>query len=134
MPKVLQPVGGQTFLDARLAPVRACGFHRFHFCLGHLAGAVSRHLAATYFDLDVTTSVESSPQGTISTYRALRPAFGELDEAIGPALEAGVKTIGVTIHLRTPLSLSPGPIIAQQPLPVDVGDTVKADGACERAI
>jgi phosphoribosylglycinamide formyltransferase-1 len=60
----------------------------------------------------------------ISMYPALLPAFGELDEAIGPALEYGVKSVGVTIHFREPLSLSAGPIIAQEPLPVDVHDTV----------
>jgi phosphoribosylglycinamide formyltransferase 1 len=60
----------------------------------------------------------------ISMYPAVLPAFGELDEAIGPALGYGVKTIGVTIHFREPLSLSAGPIIAQAPLPVDVDDTV----------
>jgi phosphoribosylglycinamide formyltransferase-1 len=66
------------------------------------------------------------PQDTISMYPALLPAFGELDEAIGPALDAGVKVIGVTIHFRTPLSLSAGPIIAQEPLPVDLDDTVES--------
>lgn len=66
------------------------------------------------------------PRDTISMYPALLPAFGELDEAIGPALEAGVKVIGVTIHFRTPLSVSAGPIIAQEPLPVDTDDTVES--------
>lgn len=83
-----------------------------------VVGGYSEPLEPSFF--------ERIPHDTISMYPALLPAFGELDEAIGPALEAGVKTIGVTIHFRTPLSLSAGPIIAQEPLPVDVGDTVEA--------
>jgi phosphoribosylglycinamide formyltransferase-1 len=69
---------------------------------------------------------EIAPPEVISMYPAALPAFGELDEAIGPALEYGVKTVAVTIHFRTPLSLSGGPIIAQEPLPVGLDDTVKA--------
>lgn len=65
------------------------------------------------------------PDRAISMYPALLPAFGELDEAIGPALDYGVKTIGMTFHFRDPDSVSAGPIIAQEPLPVDVDDTVE---------
>ncbi|MFD9406492.1 phosphoribosylglycinamide formyltransferase [Streptomyces sp. NPDC059989] len=65
------------------------------------------------------------PDRAISMYPALLPAFGELDEAIGPALDHGVKTIGMTFHFRAPDSVSAGPIIAQEPLPVDVDDTVE---------
>ncbi len=81
-----------------------------------VVGGYSEPLEPSFF--------ERIPYDTISMYPALLSAFGELDEAIGPALDAGVKTIGVTIHFRTPLTLSAGPIIAQEPLPVDVGDTV----------
>jgi phosphoribosylglycinamide formyltransferase 1 len=83
-----------------------------------VVGGYSEALEPEFFD--------GVPRDTISMYPALLPAFGELDEAIGPALDAGVKTIGVTIHFRTPLSVSAGPIIAQEPLPVDVGDTVES--------
>jgi phosphoribosylglycinamide formyltransferase-1 len=83
-----------------------------------VVGGYSEPLEPSFF--------ERIPDDTISMYPALLPAFGELDEAIGPALDAGVKTIGVTIHFRTPLTLSTGPIIAQEPLPVDVGDTVES--------
>lgn len=89
-----------------------------------VVGGYSEPLEPSFF--------ERISHDTISMYPALLPAFGELDEAIGPALEAGVKTIGVTIHFRTPLTLSTGPIIAQEPLPVDVGDTV--EGVTERVI
>lgn len=62
----------------------------------------------------------------IGMYPALLPAFGELPEAIGPALDYGVKLIGVTIHFRTPLTGSSGPIIAQESLAVDHTDTVES--------
>ncbi|MGH2770874.1 MAG: phosphoribosylglycinamide formyltransferase [Actinomycetota bacterium] len=68
---------------------------------------------------------ESIVVDVIGMYPSLLPAFGELPEAIGPALEYGVKTIGVTIHFRTPLTGSGGAIIAQEPLPVDIDDTVE---------
>jgi phosphoribosylglycinamide formyltransferase-1 len=61
----------------------------------------------------------------VSMYPAILPAFGELEEAIGPALESGVKLVGVTIHFRTAGTLSSGPIIAQEPLAVDVGETIE---------
>jgi phosphoribosylglycinamide formyltransferase-1 len=63
------------------------------------------------------------PDRIISMYPAVLPAFGELGEAIGPALDLGVKLIGVTIHFRTANTLSTGPIIAQEPLPVALGET-----------
>ncbi|MBV9023280.1 MAG: hypothetical protein JO362_05670 [Streptomycetaceae bacterium] len=83
-----------------------------------VVGGYSEALEPSFFD--------ATPCDIISMYPSLLPAFGELDEAIGPALDAGVKTIGVTIHFRTPLSVSAGPIIAQEPLPVDVDDTVES--------
>jgi phosphoribosylglycinamide formyltransferase-1 len=81
-----------------------------------VVGGYNESLEKSFFDV---VGVDA-----ISMYPALLPAFGELPEAIGPALDYGVKTIGVTIHFRTPLSGSSGPIIAQEPLPVDIGDTV----------
>ncbi|MFJ4185172.1 phosphoribosylglycinamide formyltransferase [Kitasatospora sp. NPDC089509] len=66
------------------------------------------------------------PDRAISVYPTILPAFGDLDEAIGPALDYGVKTLGLTIHFRDPVSLSDGPIIAQVPIPVDIGDTVES--------
>jgi phosphoribosylglycinamide formyltransferase-1 len=75
------------------------------------------------------TFLREFPDRAISVYPATLPAFGELDEAIGPALEYGVKSIALTIHFRGPLSLSDGPIIAQLPLAVDENDTVETVGA-----
>jgi phosphoribosylglycinamide formyltransferase-1 len=68
--------------------------------------------------------VSRYPDRIISMYPAILPAFGELGEAIGPALEQGVKLVGVTIHFRTAGTLSGGPIIAQEPLPVELGEAI----------
>lgn len=68
--------------------------------------------------------VDSFPDRIISMYPSILPAFGELGEAIGPALERGVKVTGVTIHLRTAGTLSGGPIVAQEPLAVGPGETI----------
>lgn len=65
----------------------------------------------------------------ISVYPTLLPAFGELDESIGPSLEFGVHITGLTVHLRSPLSLSDGPIVAQFPFPVGATDTVESVGS-----
>lgn len=90
-----------------------------------VVGGYNDSLEEAFFNTVGTTNV-------ISMYPALLPAFGELPEAIGPALDFGVKTIGVTIHFRTPLTGSTGPIIAQEPLPVDLDDTVP--GVTERVM
>jgi phosphoribosylglycinamide formyltransferase 1 len=82
-----------------------------------IVGGYNEPLETSFFD-----SVGSD---VIGMYPSLLPAFGELPEAIGPALDYGVKTIGVTIHFRTPLTGSGGAIIAQEPLPVDIDDTVE---------
>lgn len=78
VPKALQPVAGRPFLDVMLGPPRAQGFRRFHFCLGHLAEAVVRHLDEVHSaTLTVTTSVETTTRGTAG---ALVDALPWLDE------------------------------------------------------
>jgi NDP-sugar pyrophosphorylase family protein len=77
VPKVLQPVGGRAFLDVMLAPVRASGFRRFHFCLGHLATVVRGHLAPLEVELEITSSTEHSPRGTAG---ALLDSRKQLDD------------------------------------------------------
>ena len=62
----------------------------------------------------------------IGMYPALLPAFQELPEAVGPALEYGVKLIGVTVHFRTADSGSGGAIIAQEPIRVSDEDTIES--------
>jgi phosphoribosylglycinamide formyltransferase-1 len=69
--------------------------------------------------------VSRYPDRIISMYPAILPAFEELGEAIGPALERGVKLVGVTIHFRGAGTLSGGPIVAQEPLAVETGETVE---------
>ncbi len=64
VPKSLQSIGSRPFLDIMLAPLQACGFRRFHFCLGHLAAGIHQYLAATDSALEITTSVEQEPRGT----------------------------------------------------------------------
>lgn len=83
-----------------------------------VVGGYSEVLEPSFFQI--------APEETISMYPASLPAFGELEEAIGPALDYGVKHVAVTIHFRAPLALSNGPIIAQEALPVDVDDTIES--------
>ncbi|MCZ0970688.1 sugar phosphate nucleotidyltransferase [Streptomyces albulus] len=61
VPKALQPVGNETFLDAMLTPLRGRGFRRFHFCLGYLADAVRSYLERWEGELEISSSVERSP-------------------------------------------------------------------------
>lgn len=89
-----------------------------------VVGGYSEVLEPSFFQL--------APAEIISMYPASLPAFGELEEAIGPALDYGVKQVAVTIHFREPLALSGGPIIAQEPLMVDLDDTV--DSVTSRVI
>lgn len=77
VPKALQPVGDETFLDAMLAPVRASGFRRFHFCLGHLGDAVHRYLERWEGELDISSTVERTTRGTAG---ALLDSLGHLDD------------------------------------------------------
>jgi len=77
VPKVLQPVGDETFLDVMLTPLRASGFRRFHFCLGHLADAVRRYLERWEGELEISSSVERNPRGTAG---ALLDGLGHLDD------------------------------------------------------
>ncbi|MFJ9890365.1 phosphoribosylglycinamide formyltransferase [Streptomyces sp. NPDC091287] len=83
-------------------------------------------LVGGYTDVLDAAFLKHFPDRVISVYPTILPAFGELDESIGPALDYGVKSLGVTIHLRDPHSLSDGPIIAQIPIPVEVDDTIES--------
>jgi len=77
VPKVLQPVGGRPFLHHLLEPLVRSGLRRFHFCLGHLAEPVVRHLRELPETLEVTFQVETVPRGTGG---ALRAALPHLDD------------------------------------------------------
>jgi NDP-sugar pyrophosphorylase family protein len=77
-PKVLLPVGGRPFLAMPLAHLRSQGVTRVHLCLGFGAEQVVRFLDGRPADgIDVTTSVELTPQGTAG---CLRLAASHLDD------------------------------------------------------
>lgn len=59
----------------------------------------------------------------VNTHPSLLPAFSGA-HAVEEALEAGVKVTGCTIHLATE-EVDAGPILAQQAVPVEQGDTVE---------
>jgi phosphoribosylglycinamide formyltransferase-1 len=120
-------VGFRPLEDFESRPVRDVSLARLVRDAGAnlvIVGGYNDYLEESFFD---TVAAD-----VIGMYPALLPAFGELPEAIGPALEYGVKTIGVTVHFRTPLTGSGGPIIAQEPLRVDHTDTV--DRVTERVV
>ncbi|MGW1965591.1 phosphoribosylglycinamide formyltransferase [Streptomyces sp. NPDC001935] len=81
--------------------------------------------SAGYSDVIDEALLSAFPDRVMSVYPSLLPAFAEDDEAIGPALDHGVKLIGVTFHLRQALSGAGGAIIAQEPIRVDVDDTIE---------
>lgn len=57
----------------------------------------------------------------LNTHPALLPAFKGW-HAVRDALEAGVKVTGCTVHVATP-EVDEGPILAQEAVPVEPGDT-----------
>ncbi|UTR08821.1 phosphoribosylglycinamide formyltransferase [Evansella sp. LMS18] len=58
----------------------------------------------------------------INIHPSLLPAFPGLD-AIGQAMDAGVKVSGVTVHFVDE-GMDTGPIIAQEPVKIEDGDTL----------
>ena len=77
LPKALRPVAGRPFLEVMLAPLRAQGFRRFHFCLGALGDQLARHLDGLGPDLELAIEVEAAPCGTAG---ALLNSAARLDE------------------------------------------------------
>jgi phosphoribosylglycinamide formyltransferase 1 len=57
----------------------------------------------------------------LNTHPALLPAFKGW-HAVREALEAGVKVTGTTVHIATE-AVDEGPILAQEPVRVEPGDT-----------
>lgn len=60
----------------------------------------------------------------VNTHPSLLPAFRGA-HAVEEALEAGVKVTGCTIHVAT-ADVDHGPILAQEAVPVEEGDTVES--------
>lgn len=83
-------------------------------------------LVAGYTERMSSAFLDAFPERVLSVYPTMLPAFGDLDESIGPALEYGVKALGVTFMIKWPDSLSEGPIVAQVPIPVDIDDTIES--------
>lgn len=65
---------------------------------------------------------ESWPGRVLNTHPALLPAFPGW-HAVEEALAAGVRVTGCTVHVATP-DVDAGPILAQEIVPVQPGDTV----------
>jgi mannose-1-phosphate guanylyltransferase len=77
-PKVLAPVAGRPFLDHLLRWLERQGARRIILALGHLAGPVEAHLAATApwnGRIDVATVREPAPLGTGGALRFCRQAI-----------------------------------------------------------
>ncbi len=71
---------------------------------------------------------DAYPDRIVNTHPALLPAFKGW-HAVDDALAAGVKVTGCTVHLAR-LEVDDGPILAQESVPVEEGDT--ADTLHER--
>lgn len=78
---------------------------------------------AGYMRLLTSVMVERYAGRLINIHPSLLPAFAGKD-AIGQALDYGVKVTGVTVHFVDG-GMDTGPIIAQHPVPVQPGDTAE---------
>jgi len=79
-------------------------------------------LAMAGFGTVLGAAVHEAYGGRIlNTHPALLPAFKGW-HAVADALAAGVKVTGCTVHVAT-LEVDDGPILAQQAVPVEEGDT-----------
>jgi len=66
---------------------------------------------------------DSFPQRVLNTHPSLLPEFRGA-HAVKDALEAGATVTGCTIHIAVP-EVDAGPILAQESVPVEEGDTVE---------
>ncbi len=79
-------------------------------------------VAMAGFGTVLTEAVHSAfPRRLLNTHPALLPAFPGW-HGVRDALAAGVAETGCTVHLAT-LEMDAGPVLAQQVVPVEVGDT-----------
>ena len=67
--------------------------------------------------------VEAFPGRVLNTHPSLLPAFPGW-KAVEAALEAGAEVTGCTVHVVT-ADVDAGPIVAQEPVAVEPGDTVE---------
>ena len=79
---------------------------------------------AGYMHLLTPPFLDRFPERIVNVHPSLLPAFPGL-RAIEQALEAGVETTGVTVHVVDD-GLDSGPILAQVPVPVEPRETLEA--------
>ena len=84
---------------------------------------------AGYMQLLSPAFIARFPNRIVNVHPALLPSFAGLD-AIGQALEHGVRVTGVTVHFVDD-GVDTGPIILQRPIPIPVD---RDRGALEEAI
>ena len=94
-----------------------------------VVGALQRHgidlVAMAGFGTILGQSVHDAFGGRIlNTHPALLPSFPGW-HAVEDALAYGVKVTGCTVHVAT-LEVDAGPILAQEAVPVEAGDTVES--------
>ncbi len=87
------------------------------------AAGISFIVLAGYMRLIGSVLLEAFGGRMINLHPSLLPAFTGKD-AIGQAIEYGVKCTGVTVHF-VDAGLDTGPIIAQVPVPVEEHDTAE---------
>jgi phosphoribosylglycinamide formyltransferase 1 len=78
-------------------------------------------VCAGYMQLLTSAFLERFP--AINVHPSLLPAFPGLD-AIGQALAAGASETGVTVHF-VDTGVDSGPVIAQEAVPIEKGDTAE---------
>jgi phosphoribosylglycinamide formyltransferase-1 len=110
-------------IEARVLPYREYG-SRVEFCTAireavEAAGVDALVLAGFMRVLDGSL-VGAFPNSILNIHPSLLPAFPGAD-AVGQALEHGVKVTGVTVHFVDE-EIDHGPIIAQRAVPVLPGD------------
>lgn len=76
---------------------------------------------AGYMRLIGDTLLQAYENRILNIHPSLLPAFPGLD-AVGQALDAGVKVTGVTVHL-VDSGMDTGPILAQKPVTIEKQDT-----------
>ena len=87
------------------------------------AHGVTTVVCAGYMHLLTRPFLERFPERIVNVHPSLLPAFPGA-RAIADALEAGVATTGVTVHVVDD-GLDTGPILRQEPVPVDPPETLE---------
>lgn len=103
----------------------------------HVAAAVNDLgidlvVLAGYMRLLHPSFIEAFPNRIINVHPALLPAFPGT-KGIADALEYGVKVTGVTVHFVED-EMDSGPVIAQEPVRVEDGDTIETLAARIHAV